>query len=170
MGKYFSFGQYNKNFKYIILACFFNILVNLIFGLDLNINFKQILLFYSEKQEKLYKHSRVHEIFRNIGIFIFACAFYKFETVSNKKEITSHKITSYSSKESNDQIILIFNDLNNEMGNISILIFSFILMYTVILNKLAASNVGSKLNAASFSVSSLRINIINFKIKYFLSL
>ena len=40
----------------------------------------------------------------------------------------------------------------------------------VILSKLVDSSVESKLNPASFSVSSPRINIINFEIKYFLSL
>ena len=129
MGKYISCGQYNKNFKYIILACFFNILVNLIFGLDLNVNFKEILLFPSKGQKTLYKHSRVHEIFRYIGVFIVACVFYKIEAIPNKKEITSHNIASYSSKESNDQIILIFNDLNDEIGSISIL--NFIIVITI---------------------------------------
>ena len=58
MGKYISCGQFNKNIKYIILGCFFNILVNLIFGFDLddNFNFKALLLFPSEGQKTLYKH------------------------------------------------------------------------------------------------------------------
>ena len=47
MGKYISFGQYNKNFKYIILGCFFNILVVFIFGFDLNDDFKEFSKYYS---------------------------------------------------------------------------------------------------------------------------
>ena len=130
MGKYISCGQYNKNYKYIILGCFFNILENFIFGYDRNNDFKKLLLFPSEKQKNLYKHTTVHEIFKYIGVFIFSCVFYKIERMTNKKEITSHKIKSYSSeKTNNNQIILIFNDSQDEIGNISILTFSFILIY-----------------------------------------
>ena len=125
MGKYISCGQYNKNYKYIILGIFFNILANFIVGFD----FKELLLFNSEKQKELYKHFTVHEIFQNIGVFLLSIVFYKIETMSNKKEINSQRILSYSSTKSNNQIILIFNDSEEEMGSISILIFSFIIIY-----------------------------------------
>ena len=36
MGKYISCGQYNKNYKYIILGIFFNILAIFIDGYDFN--------------------------------------------------------------------------------------------------------------------------------------
>ena len=36
MGKYISCGQYNKNYKYIILGTFFNILAFFIDGYDFN--------------------------------------------------------------------------------------------------------------------------------------
>ena len=115
MGKYISCGQFNKNIKYIILGCFFNILVNLIFGFDLDDDFKALLLFPSEGQKILYKHSSVHEIFRNIGVFIFACFFYKIDK------------SSFPSAKSTNDIILIFNDSEDEMNSISILNFIFII-------------------------------------------
>jgi len=64
MGKYISCGQYNKNYKYIILGCFFTILVDFIFGLDLNEDFNELLLFPSKGQKILYKHFTVNEIFQ----------------------------------------------------------------------------------------------------------
>jgi len=160
MGKYISYGQYNKNFKYIIFACFFNILVNLIFGLDLNDNFNEILLFNSKGQKILYKHSRVHEIFRNIGVFIFACTFYKIEAMLNREEMTSHKIESYSSKESNNQIILIFNDLNDEMGSISILNFIFVITIYVCIENL--SDIYDQLGLMIFDFWMFELLIISY--------
>ena len=76
MGKFISCGEYNRIFKYIILGCFFNILVDFIFGFDLDEDFKELLLFPSDAHKKLYKHKNVFEIFRNIGVFIFSCFFY----------------------------------------------------------------------------------------------
>ena len=89
MGKYVSFGRYNKNYKYIIFGCFFNILANLLSG-----NFNDLLLFSSDKQKKIYMHTKVHEIFQYIGVFIFSSIFYKIETMSYKKEITLQRTLS----------------------------------------------------------------------------
>ena len=107
MGKYISCGKFNKNFKYIIFGCFFNILVDFISGFDLNDGSNELLLFPSEKQKILYKHSTVHEIFQYIGVFIFFFFFYKIERMTNKKEITSQKTLSFLPTKSNNQIILI---------------------------------------------------------------
>ena len=122
MGKYFSFGRYNKNYKYIIFGCFFNILMIFIFGLDLDDDFNELLLFPSDGQKKLYKHISVHEIFHYIGIFIASCIFYKKEAMSNKNEITSKRTSILSRMSSNNEIILIFNDSQEKMGSISFLI------------------------------------------------
>ena len=70
-------------------------------------------MFPSDGQKLLYNHAAVHEIFRNIGVF-------------NKKVLTSHKISINSSRESNN-IILIFNNSQNEIGSISILILIFVI-------------------------------------------
>ena len=137
MGKYISCGQYNKNFKYIILGCFFNILVNFIFGFDLDDDFKELLLFPSNEQKKLYKHMSVYEIFRNIGVFIFSCVFYKIEKMTDKKEITSQRTLSFSSTKSNNQLILIFNDSQDEIGNISNLSFIFVITICVCIDFLS---------------------------------
>jgi len=75
MGKYISCRQYNTYYKYIILGIFFNILLNFIFGFDLNDSFKELLLFSSDGQKKLCKHATAHEIFQYIGIFIFLMYF-----------------------------------------------------------------------------------------------
>ena len=111
MGKYISCGQYNKNYKYIILGCFFNILVDFIFGVDLNYNFNEILLFPSDGQKILYKHFTVNKIFQYIGIIIFSYVFYKIK----------------ESTKSNSEMILIFNNSQDEIGYISILNFLFII-------------------------------------------
>ena len=103
--------------------------MNFIFGFDLDDDFKELLLFPSNEQKKLYKHMSVYEIFRNIGVFIFSCVFYKIEKMIDKKEITSQRTLSFSSTKSNNQIILIFNDSQDEMGSFSIL--SFIIVITI---------------------------------------
>ena len=137
MGKYFSFGKYNKNYKYIIFGCFFNILVSFIFGFDLDDNFNELLLFPSDRQKKLYKHMIVHEIFRNISVFIFSCVFYKMETMSNKKENIFQRLSLNPSMRTNSQIILIFNDSEVEMGSISFLNFLFIITLYVCIEYLS---------------------------------
>ena len=133
MGKFISCGQYNKNYKYIIFGCFFNILANFIVGFDLN----ELLLFPSEIQKKLNKHTTVHEVFQNIGAFIFSIVFYKIEKMYNKKEITSQRELSYSSTKSNNQLILIFNDSQDEIGNISNLSFIFVITICVCIDFLS---------------------------------
>jgi len=133
MGKYIACGQYNKNFKYIILACVFNILVYFIFGFDLDDDSKGLLLFNTKMQKELYIHSRIYEIFKNIGVFIFACVFYKIEVMLNKKKVTS----SFSSTNSNSEIIYIFNDLEDEIGSISILNFIFVITVYVCIEQLS---------------------------------
>ena len=80
---------------------------------------------------------RVYNIFGNIGLFIFSCAFFKIERMTNKKEITSIKTLSFLPKKSNNQIILIFNDLQNEMDSISILNFIFIITVYVCIEYLS---------------------------------
>jgi len=137
MGKYIACGQYNKNFKYIILVCVFNILVNFIFGFDLDDEFKELLLIPSKGQKKLYKHSRVYEIFKNIGVFIFACVFYKIEAMKNKKKVSSQRTLSFSSAKSNNEIIYIFNDIEDEIGSISILNFIFVITIYVCIEQLS---------------------------------
>ena len=130
MGKYVSFGRYNKNYKYIIFACFFNILANLICG-DFN------ELFPSNEQKKLYMHTTVHKIFQYIGVFFFSCILYKIETKSNKKEIRSKRTSLFSTMRSNNEIILIFNESQDEIGNISNLSFIFIITVYVCIEFLA---------------------------------
>jgi len=137
MGKYIACGQYNKNFKYIILACVFNILVSFIFGFDLYDDFNTLLLFPLNRKKKLYKHTRVYEIFRNIGVFIFGCVFYKIEAMLNKKKVTSQRTSSFSSAKSNNEIIYIFNDLEDEKGSISILNFLFVITVYVCIEQLS---------------------------------
>ena len=160
MGKYISCGQYNKNFKYIILGCFFNILVNFIFGFDLDDDFKELLLFPSNEQKKLYKHMSVYEIFRNIGVFIFSCVFYKIEKMTDKKEITSQRTLSFSSTKSNNQLILIFNDSQDEMGSISNLNFLFVITIYVCIEYL--SDIFSQLGLMIFDYWMFELLIISY--------
>ena len=124
MGKYFSFGRYNKNYKYIMVSCLFNILVNFISG-----EFNE--LFPSNGQKKLIMHTTVHKLFQYIGAFIFSCILYKIETMSNKKEVTSQRTLSCSIMRSNSEIILIFNDSQDQIDNISILSFIFVITINV---------------------------------------
>ena len=137
MGKYIACGQYNKNFKYIILVCVFNILVNFIFGFDLDDEFKELLLFPTDGQKILYKHSRVYEVFKNIGVFIFACVLYKIEAMKNKKKISSQRTLSFSSAKSNNEIVYIFNDKEDEISDISILNFIFVITIYVCIEQLS---------------------------------
>ena len=160
MGKFFSCGQYNKNYKYIIFGCFFNILVSFIFGLDLDDNFNELLLFPSEGQKKLYKHARVHDIFRNIGVFIFSCVFYKIERMSSKKHINYKRANSFSSTKSINQIILIFNDSENEMGSISVLNFLFVITLYVCIDYL--SDIFLQLGLIIFDFWMFELLVISF--------
>jgi hypothetical protein len=129
--------------------------VNFIFGFDLNDDFNELLLFPTEEQKKLYKHTKVYEIFRNIGVFIFSCIFYHFEKMSNKKEISS-----FPSNKSNNQIILIFNDLQDEIVSISILNFIFIITVYVCIEYL--SDIFSQLGLKIFDFWMFELLVISY--------
>jgi len=134
--------------------------VNYIFGFDLDDEFKEFLLFPSEQQKKLYKHIRIYDIFRNIGVFTFSCVFYKIETMSNKKEITFQKTSTISSTKSSNQIILIFNDLQDEIDNISILNFIFVITVYVCIEYL--SDIFYQLNLKIFDFWMFELLVISY--------
>ena len=127
MGKYIWCGEYNNNYKYIILGCFFNILMNIIFGLEMYSFHNPLLIFPSEMQNILIKHWTIYEIFKYIGVFIFACVLHKIESFTFRKELTIHRSTCSSSKRKTYQTIIVFNDSQDEINNISILNFIFII-------------------------------------------
>ena len=134
--------------------------MDFIFGLDLNDDFKELLLFRSDGQKELYKHSTVHEIFKYIGLFIFSCVFYKIERMCNKNEKTFQRTSSLSSIKSNSQIILIFNDSQNEIDSISILNFIVVITVYVCIEFLAY--IFSKLGLMIFDYWMFELLIISY--------
>ena len=78
MGICVKLGEYNKYYKYIIIACIFSFLDDyVIFGF-LNQNLISLKII-SKETENLYYHSFIYDIFKFLGIFIFSFILFKFK-------------------------------------------------------------------------------------------
>ena len=79
MVKYIEFGEYNKNYNYIILAVVVYILSNYLPQISIS-----LLLKYNKITEKvgdLYNHSYIIAIFISIGQFAFSCILNIYDTL-----------------------------------------------------------------------------------------
>ena len=91
--------------------------------------------------------------------------------MSNRKEITSQRTLSISTTTSNSEIILIFNDSQDEMGSISILSFIFLITLNVCIEYL--SDIFCQLNLMIFDFWMFELLVISyinakmFKLKIF---
>lgn len=85
MGKYISFGEYNKYLIFTYLNVAFNILTYFIFGYDLNNSFIILKLKPTFTQLKLYNHSNIHDIFKYTALFLISSVLSIYEDCSLKK-------------------------------------------------------------------------------------
>ena len=106
MKQYIGIGEYNKNFKYILLSGIFSILSDFLFGTE-NDAFGVVKFFTNNIQNKLYLHITVHEIVRYLGltIILIIISIYKMKKKSKKNDINENAINKNM-----NPIKLIYND------------------------------------------------------------
>ena len=129
MGKYISFGKFNKNFYYIILTFFFDLINDFLYGFNYLDIFTDVKIIDTKAQDYFSWHHFIHQIFNYFGTFIFAILFYKYEISSSRSENERESFNPI-----NQQIILIHNnaeDFQTNNYNFFILIIIIILMIVV---------------------------------------
>ena len=90
MGKYFSFGNCNIYYKYILFTILFSLISTIIFGIGYcnQSDLIYIAYLYPEETEKtlklLSKHIIIHNIYRYIIILIISIILYIYENNSSK--------------------------------------------------------------------------------------
>jgi len=112
MSKCISCGGFNKYFIYILLAIFFKIFYDSLYGFNYNDSFEEVKIFNTRTQDYLSWHGLIHQIFCYIGTTIISFLFYKYEVNASKKEgndpVTN--TTNNVKKKQNLEIQLIHND------------------------------------------------------------
>jgi len=125
MGACIKFGDYNANYKYIFLTCFFNYLTEFLFE-----DLKEIFILsgiIKENTKDLSRHAVISYIFNFLGIFIISFILYKFN-IENHENINIIKNNS-------SEILLINNDIKDKKNiYISFLNLFFILSFWILLD------------------------------------
>jgi len=120
MGACIKFGDYNANYKYIFLTCFFNYLTEFLFE-----DLKEIFILsgiIKENTKDLSRHAVISYIFNFLGIFIISFILYKFN-IENHENINIIKNNS-------SEILLINNDIKDKKNiYISFLNFFFLITF-----------------------------------------
>ena len=124
MGRIIGIGECDKKLKYIILFVFFLILTNLLFGFYFNDNFGVLKIIQTEIQLYLYRHTIIHDFFRNIGIIIISFILFKYQTkiLANESDKKENKTNNYNvdeqSKSTSSCIVLIHNKPTSYLKNV----------------------------------------------------
>ena len=113
MGKYISFGKFNKYFYYIILAFFFDLLNDALYGFNYLDMLTEMKIITSETQTYFSWHHLIHQIFNYFGTFVFAFCFEKYEISSSRREQERLSPNPPNQDINSIQIILIHNDVDD---------------------------------------------------------
>jgi len=98
MGKYISFGNYNKNYIYMILYLIFRALNDCIYSFGYVDIYGNICLFGENANIFFMNHALINNIFCYFGIFIFSAIMIKYELyLKNKRNDNGNKINSLNS-------------------------------------------------------------------------
>jgi len=98
MGSCISFGNYNKNYKYMILYLIFRALNDCIYGFGYEDLYRDINIFGDNAKNLFKNHALINTIFCYIGIIILSIIAYKYEIcLKNKNFDNENKIDSLNS-------------------------------------------------------------------------
>ena len=107
MGKYFGLGECSKFYIYILLSAIFDVLKDILYGLNHNESFRYVKLYNSEIQNELSNHNIIHYFYNYIGIILLGHIFYKKEISNSKNEPPLISINNQDLP--NSPIVLIHN-------------------------------------------------------------
>ena len=127
-----GFGNYNKNYIYIVLAICCGLFNNTLSQINYYTAFQPLRLLPTEDQEKYSNHGLIHQIFYYFGTFIISIIFSKSEIGESKKE--KSKIKKKESKDSKDKYIYIGMEeyLKISSMNVWLVMFLWVLIEQVI--------------------------------------
>ena len=132
MGKYISFGKFNKYFYYIILTFFFDLINDFLYGFNYLDIFIDVKIIDTAAQDYFSWHHFIHQIFNYFGTFILAFLFYKYELNISRSE---NEINSFNP--ANQQIILIHNNAEDfETNNYNYYILLIIIIIMIVVEEL----------------------------------
>ena len=133
MVKYIEFGEYNKNYNYIILAVVISILLKYIpqFLITLLFKYNKITI----KVVELYNHSYIMTIFISFGLLVFSCILNIIESKLSKRESNVDKLYASNSDRGCFKNIKIIEEkkkekLNNKKNLLYILIIVIICIFS----------------------------------------
>ena len=107
MKKFISCGKFNKYFYYIILAFFFELINDTLYGFNYLDIFREVKIIDTKTQAYFSWHHIIHQIFNYFGTTIIAIFLKKYETnINQRPSNASNKTHDTNSK----QIVLIHND------------------------------------------------------------
>jgi len=124
MVKYITFGEYNKNYKFIFLSVFFSILYSILRDLIINIflHYKVI----SNNAKDLFDHSYIINIIFFLGMFVFSLILNIYENKLFKKDLNGCELKTSNSEKGCFQNIKLNEEskqkLNNKKNLLNILI------------------------------------------------
>ena len=128
MVKYITFGEYNKNYKYIFLSIFFSILNYILNGFIINIFLKYKVI--SNNVKDLFEHYYIIPCILLLGMFIFSCILNIYEYKISKRDLNSCKSNASKSEKGCFENIKINErkkeKLNNRKNFLNILIIIII--------------------------------------------
>ena len=164
---YIKCSKCNKYNKFIILAALFGFLTNYTFGHIYNNKMDLFKLIDTDNQKLLSNHIIYHYIFRFLGVAIISFALLLIKKDDSQKKPDDNYLEARTNESS--AIILIYNDAEEDLNNISFNIF--IVIFIMVLQRIL-EDLFYKSNLRNLDfwmlelplVSYLNYKILNFKI------
>jgi hypothetical protein len=133
MVKFFKFGIYNTNYKYIILSICCGLFNNTLSQINYYTAFESLRLFPTEEQAKYSSHNLIHQIFNYLGIFFFSIYFSK----KNEIQLTQKEMDLFSKQQiriSENQSLHIKKEKYSEVSKqyLGLIVFLLVLFEQII--------------------------------------
>ena len=131
MGKYISLGEYNKNYKYILLYLVFRALNDCIYSLEYSGLYEEISFFGDNAKQFFKDHKIINTIFSYFGIFIFSLILIKYDSYIQKNKSINGNI-----RKTENSTELIYNEpedfINENKNRIYLNIFLVAFLWVII--------------------------------------
>lgn len=159
MRKYIKFSSFNKNYIYILLCCFFQLLRNTLFKNKFNNNFDAFILLDIERKNE---HEIVHDFYCYLTIFLISVIIFFLNKVDNSKKKANINLNqNSSSRTSSGGITLIYNDLEEQFKYNNSVLSIFAVNSLFILSKILTT-LFNKFGFKDLSIWMFELFIISF--------